>query len=287
MRTIITPLLVASLLAPFARAQDKSDAPKARMDRVKAAKQELEDAESALYEKYQKAKDDAEKKAVLADRPKGATYAKKLWPLVTEDATDAAAADALVWIMRVSEDDADKQKAIDLLLLHHVKSEAIADVCLQLGYVPKKLHLDFVERVAKETPNDAVRGKATWAKAQLLGSAVRAAEALANETMTAEQRKSYEEYLGADTLAWLRGLDRTALATTREKLLESVAAKYADVKINRGTLGEAATAELFELRNLAIGKQAPDIAGKDADGVAFKLSDYRGKVVVLDFWGFW
>ena len=36
-----------------------------------------------------------------------------------------------------------------------------------------------------------------------------------------------------------------------------------------------------------IGNQAPEISGEDIDGVAFKLSDYRGKVVVLDFWGDW
>ena len=36
-----------------------------------------------------------------------------------------------------------------------------------------------------------------------------------------------------------------------------------------------------------IGNQAPEITGEDIDGVAFKLSDYRGKVVVLDFWGDW
>jgi hypothetical protein len=32
---------------------------------------------------------------------------------------------------------------------------------------------------------------------------------------------------------------------------------------------------------------APDIAAEDLDGVAFKLSDYRGKIVLLDFWGHW
>ena len=37
----------------------------------------------------------------------------------------------------------------------------------------------------------------------------------------------------------------------------------------------------------SIGQMAPQISGEDVDGVAFKLSDYRGKVVVLDFWGFW
>jgi peroxiredoxin len=41
---------------------------------------------------------------------------------------------------------------------------------------------------------------------------------------------------------------------------------------------------LFELRQLAIGKQAPEIEGQDQDGERFKLSDYRGKVVLLDFW---
>ncbi len=31
-------------------------------------------------------------------------------------------------------------------------------------------------------------------------------------------------------------------------------------------------------------KTAPEIAGVDADGKTFHLSDYRGKVVLLDFW---
>jgi peroxiredoxin len=32
------------------------------------------------------------------------------------------------------------------------------------------------------------------------------------------------------------------------------------------------------------GKQAPEISGPDADGKEIKLSDYRGKVVLVDFW---
>jgi hypothetical protein len=38
---------------------------------------------------------------------------------------------------------------------------------------------------------------------------------------------------------------------------------------------------------LQVGQLAPEIEGEDLDGVPFKLSDYRGKVVVLDFWGTW
>jgi hypothetical protein len=37
----------------------------------------------------------------------------------------------------------------------------------------------------------------------------------------------------------------------------------------------------------AVGATAPEIEGTDIDEVPFKLSDYRGQVIVLDFWGDW
>jgi cytochrome oxidase Cu insertion factor (SCO1/SenC/PrrC family) len=36
-----------------------------------------------------------------------------------------------------------------------------------------------------------------------------------------------------------------------------------------------------------VGKPAPEIKGQDINGRKFKLSDYRGKVVVLAFWAHW
>ena len=35
------------------------------------------------------------------------------------------------------------------------------------------------------------------------------------------------------------------------------------------------------------GKPAPEIVADDLDGVPFKLSDYRGKVIALSFWAHW
>ena len=52
-------------------------------------------------------------------------------------------------------------------------------------------------------------------------------------------------------------------------------------------LGSMAKGLLFEAKNLAIGMTAPEIVGTDLEDVEFKLSEYRGKVVVLDFWGDW
>jgi thiol-disulfide isomerase/thioredoxin len=53
------------------------------------------------------------------------------------------------------------------------------------------------------------------------------------------------------------------------------------------TLGQQAQERLDELLNLAVGKPAPEIEGVDFGGKPLKLSDYKGKVVMLVFWGTW
>jgi hypothetical protein len=46
-------------------------------------------------------------------------------------------------------------------------------------------------------------------------------------------------------------------------------------------------AQVFELQHLSPGKMAPEIIGTDVSGKQMKLSDYRGKIVMLDFFGNW
>ena len=53
------------------------------------------------------------------------------------------------------------------------------------------------------------------------------------------------------------------------------------------TLNDLAQTQLKELRFRAVGRPAPDISGLDLDGRPLKLSDYRGRVVLLNFWGTW
>ena len=71
-------------------------------------------------------------------------------------------------------------------------------------------------------------------------------------------------------------------------ILQSLIDEYGDLKYKgRETYGSVAASELFELTKLQVGMVAPDIEGNDLDDIPFKLSDYRGKVVMLDFWGHW
>jgi thiol-disulfide isomerase/thioredoxin len=70
------------------------------------------------------------------------------------------------------------------------------------------------------------------------------------------------------------------------------AAKYTDVKTPDGktTIALKATHELRRLENLPnlkVGGIAPEIDANNLEGKRMKLSDYRGKVVMVVFWGSW
>ena len=83
------------------------------------------------------------------------------------------------------------------------------------------------------------------------------------------------------------GREATAsqVRTESEKLLRRASDQFGDVKLAvGGTVGDKAQLELDDILHLAVGKVAPEIEGQDQDGNKFKLSDYRGKVVLLDFW---
>ena len=52
-------------------------------------------------------------------------------------------------------------------------------------------------------------------------------------------------------------------------------------------LNGMAQVQLKELRFRAVGRPAPDITGVDLDGRPLSLSEYRGRVVLLNFWATW
>ncbi len=87
----------------------------------------------------------------------------------------------------------------------------------------------------------------------------------------------------------LRKADRGAIEHKAEEILERVIADYGDVVYVNGevatkeTLAAVANRELSEIRSLSVGKKAPEITGEDVDGKPMKLSEFRGKVVLLDF----
>jgi hypothetical protein len=90
-------------------------------------------------------------------------------------------------------------------------------------------------------------------------------------------------------LALSVGLDETLGEAGRAEartLLASIAAEFAGEDFIGMSGAEFAAGALHEIERLRVGAPAPDFAAVDQEGARFELSDYRGRVVLLDFWGF-
>jgi thiol-disulfide isomerase/thioredoxin len=99
------------------------------------------------------------------------------------------------------------------------------------------------------------------------------------------------QWLKLTAVADLVTTDVDQITQESEKLLEQVARDFADVPVeghrNARTLGELAKGHLHEIRDLAVGKPAPDLTSSDLDGKPVRLVDLKGRVVVLDVWATW
>lgn len=83
--------------------------------------------------------------------------------------------------------------------------------------------------------------------------------------------------------AWL--FKRSSKKANKEQfdsLIELCAKTYGGTRY--GTLAHAA---IIKASDLEEGKPAPNFYAETLEGHGFKLSDYKGKVVLLDFYGFW
>jgi hypothetical protein len=90
-------------------------------------------------------------------------------------------------------------------------------------------------------------------------------------------------------LALLVGLDESFGAAGRaeaEALLARIEKELGAEEFMGMDGAEFAAGARHEIAHLRPGMPAPDFEVTDQEGVRFKLSDYRGRVVLLDFWGF-
>jgi len=180
------------------------------------------------------------------------------------------------------EADSPAPKAIATLLRDHVKSEKADEACRRLGYGFRKECETFLRGVLESSPHRNVRGLACLRLAQFLNARQQRLELMQGRP---EMAQRYVGLFGQEYMTAIRQKDRDQAIMEVESYFEQAAEKYADVKVlYGGTVGEKAKSELYEIRNLTVGKMPPELEGDDQDGQHLKLSDYRGKVVLLYFW---
>jgi hypothetical protein len=163
------------------------------------------------------------------------------------------ALEAGTWILLNTPDGPEVEKATDVILREHTRNTNLVYLCKELERVRHRRSKELLEAILKNNPRTEVRGTACFTLATLL--------------------KAEAKY----------GQNKQATAQA-EKQFERVIKEFGQVKQRGYPLADLAKPELSELRRLTIGKPAPEIEGTDLDGQPMKLSDYRGKVVVLTFW---
>jgi hypothetical protein len=169
-----------------------------------------------------------------------------------------------------------------VLLRDHIQDEKLGLTCEQLRYGVRKEYETCLLKVLQASPHQGVRGIACLSLAEFLNAHLVRLDLIKERPAIAGR---YRELLGEEYFDELQRRAKGDLAKEIEARLEQAATQFTGVKMPYGgTVGDQAKAKLFELRHLAVGKEAEDIAGRDQDGKPFRLSDYRGKVVLLYFW---
>lgn len=280
MRRVLWSAVVLAFAAVAAWAADEKPKTEQKPKTVAEIKKAAENAERELFKQFEsltESKEDQKKGDDLysAFQKQQARWFEEALEIAKADPKADTAFDAVEWVLtnpQVYYQPIGKS-ALQLATEHFATSPKLGKVVLTLGrFGPQEgtpAHQPaqaFMKAVADTNKDKGVIGIMAFV------AATKAKEKFAR----AEYRKAK---------------DADELATVAERAFESAAKDHGDVKlIGRGetqTIADVAKVELFELRNLRVGKTAPDIEGEDLDGVKFKLSDYKGKVVVLDFWGDW
>jgi hypothetical protein len=269
---------VILLLLPALPAAAAEDKPKDKPDTPAEQYQ-------ALLKEYQNDAKDA--KTPQERMQLGPKYAPKFLELAEKNPKDPAAADALAWVVTNTnvnsrERDERRAKALELLTREHADSPKVGPALPPLARAYDKESGDFLRAVLDKNPSRDLQGQACLTLAQYLKNRDLVLDALKQRPDVA---KILEGMVGKEYTDELKKMDPAKAQKETEQLFDRAADTYGDVKVGGQKIADLP--DLFEIKHLSVGKEAPEIEGEDLDGKKLKLSDYRGKVVLLDFWGNW
>lgn len=202
--------------------------------------------------------------AEAADRPDAVVAARRMWSVIQPNLSETWTLPHAAWLLRMSpalvevDENGVRKPAIapaveaifQSIETRHLKSAELAPICLALAAANQPKSLGLLEKIEKENPDKRVQGVAALGIAMML-------KELSDEPEVMARR----------------------LTMLRKAIIES-----SDMEIEGASVAKLAEDELYIIRFLSKGREAPDLSGTGSGGEPMTLSSYRGKVVVLLFW---
>jgi thiol-disulfide isomerase/thioredoxin len=180
----------------------------------------------------------------------------QLQTLIDQDPSSPYAREAANWIILETPDGPEVEKAAGIIRGHHLQSSNLVELCEGLRRVHPRCATNLLRSILASNPLPAVQAHACLA---LAGDLNRRANDTGDQNLAAEARY----------------------------LLERVTTEYGNILWENRKLADRAEVELSDARRLGVGQMAPEIVGENLQGQPMKLADYRGNVVVLEFWATW
>jgi thiol-disulfide isomerase/thioredoxin len=233
-------------------------------------------AEEDFASRMRQANDDGARREVRKSYPKP-IFQDRFMELARAHPKDPGVIDPLVWVLvnpwAGAQAERNYAEAIGILIRDFLSHEKLEHACWVLA-------APFNSTASAGGLHPGAEGLLREALAKSPHRRVRAAACY-----------SLASYLKAHSHWRSGGMDQDRadrMAEESAELFERVIEEYGDVRIKTGrTLSDMGRSDLVEMRSLVVGKVAPEIVGEDLDGRPLRMSDNRGKVVVLTFWATW
>lgn len=243
-------------------------------EKVKAAEEELnmastDEEKAAAKKKLADIKNAPMKAMNMAESPMLA-YAPRFLAFAESNPKDAAAADSLLMALRLS-GGANNKNGIFAQVVKNVRaaymnSEDVKKFFPMFASSGDEAAMQVVRDVMQKNTDHKIQARACKALINGMGNTVKQAEMIQKNP---SMRSNYEAQAGKEFVEGIlvRAGKYKPEVDTLEKLLKD---KYSDV-----------------FPDLSVGKVAPEVINKDLNDKTVKLSDLRGRVVVLDIWATW